>query len=164
MYFQNLLKTVVRLMKRPTILLRWSVQGITICLALVNFNLLSELEYGVARVRWQENIGSTICTPRHADANPESCNGQSGDDQPGLNEVYKYGGVQSGGIDYRMAYALTAGFGYRINDHLILDASYKFLGVGNTMGISGGSGKAQSVAKNGFGLHQVVFGVRYEIW
>ncbi len=119
---------------------------------------------GVARVRWQENIGSTICTPRHADANPESCNGQSGDDQPGLNEVYKYGGVQSGGIDYRMAYALTAGFGYRINDHLILDASYKFLGVGNTMGISGGSGKAQSVAKNGFGLHQVVFGVRYEIW
>ena len=119
---------------------------------------------GVARVRWQETVGSTICAPRHVDANIEGCNGQSGSDQPGPNEVYKYGGVKSGGVDYRLAYALTAGFGYRINDHMIIDLSYKFLGVGDTMGITGGGNKAQSAAKNGFGLHQVNLGLRYEIW
>ena len=119
---------------------------------------------GIARVRWQETIGGTICAPRNPESIVEGCNGQSGTDQPAPNTVYKYGGIKQGGVDYRLAYSLTAGFGYRINDHLVLDASYRFMGVGNTMGITGGGAKAQAAAKNGFGMHQINFGLRYEIW
>ncbi len=117
---------------------------------------------GIARVRWSEVTNGVICAPVSADVVGETCLG-SGGVVPGVNEVYKHG-EETNGTDYRMAYSVTAGFGYRIKQNMLLDLSYKFLGVGNTMGIAGGSSKASGTAKNGFGLHQINFGIRYEIW
>lgn len=117
---------------------------------------------GVARVRWNEVTGGVICAP-DAGAFREGCVGRNGD-QPGANEVYRSGGVIAGGVDYRLAYSLTAGFAYRLKKNLLLDASYKYMGVGDSMGIATGSAKAQSTAKDGFSLHQINVGLRYEIW
>ncbi len=119
---------------------------------------------GVARVRWQEVTGGTICSPVPAAVNLEGCYGGSGADQPPPNSVYIYGGTKAGGIDYRLAYSVSAGFSYRIKEKFLLDFGYRFLGVSDTFGIAGGATKAQQTAKNGFGLHQINLGLRYEIW
>lgn len=118
---------------------------------------------GIARVRWNEVTGGIICAPVSAEIRPEVCTGFGGD-TPGVNEIYRHGGVNASGVDYRLAYSVTAGFGYRIKDNMLIDVSYRFMGVSDTMGIATGTTKAQSTAKDGFGLHQIKFGLRYEIW
>ena len=118
---------------------------------------------GVARVRWNEVTDGVICAPVSASVSPEVCIGSNGD-VPLPNEVYRYGGTNASGIDYRLAYSLTAGFGYRVKKNLLIDFSYRYMGVSDTMGISSGASKAQSTAKDGFGLHQLNFDLRYEIW
>ncbi len=128
-----------------------------------NFQPFVGAGVGIARVRWNETTNGTICAPLAEGPVVEGCNGIGGD-QPEPNKVYKAGGVVAAGVDYRLAYSLTAGFAYRLSQNLLLDASYKFTGVGHTMGIASGSTKAQSTAKNGFGLHQINVGFRYEIW
>ncbi|MCF6321944.1 MAG: hypothetical protein L3J32_09280 [Rhizobiaceae bacterium] len=119
---------------------------------------------GVARVRWNEISSGTICTPASAAVAREGCYGAGGTDQPEPNTTYIHGGTINGGVDYRLAFSATAGFAYRVNSNLLLEASYRYMGVSDTMGIYSGSTKAENTAKNGFGLHQVNFGLRYEIW
>lgn len=118
---------------------------------------------GIARVRWSEVVDGVICAPLADGVVVSGCSGNGGD-QPEPNTVYKSGGTIAAGVDYRLAYSLTAGFAYRLSRNLLLDASYKYTGVGHTMGITSGDTKAQSTAKNGFGLHQINVGFRYEIW
>lgn len=119
---------------------------------------------GVARVRWSQIENGSVCSPVPESVSLQGCYGQSGQDQPEPNSVYTSSGTTTSGVDYRLAYQFTAGLSYQVNEKLFLEGSYKYVGVAHRNGIASGDNKSQDLAKNGFGVHQVNLGIRYEIW
>jgi len=121
------------------------------------------LGVGAARVRWKEVNGAIECIPVDSGSTVEGCYAVGPGDQPEANVIYTGAGQENSGIDYRFAYSASAGFGYQLNDRLILDVGYKYLGVGDG-GVGYNESRAQNLAKLGFSVHQVNVGLRYEIW
>lgn len=119
---------------------------------------------GVARVNWSEVTGATKCTPLSTESGiSETCNPGIGDAQAVPGEQLTYGGSIRRGIDYRLAYSLSAGVGIELSDKLTLDVSYRYLNVGDKKVdyTQAGSGH---LGDDGFGTHQIKTGLRYEIW
>jgi opacity protein-like surface antigen len=120
---------------------------------------------GAARVRWLEETGTITCAPVDPSVHQEACSAQGTVAQPALNEIYTEQGVINSATDWRLAYSVTAGFGYQLSQNLVLDTSYRFTSVGGGTGsIPYGATPGSSIAADGFGLHQVKMGLRYEIW
>lgn len=119
---------------------------------------------GIARVNWSEITGARKCTPLLPESGiSETCNPGMGDQQVVPGEQLTYGGSVRRGIDYRLAYSLSAGVGVELSDKLTLDLSYRLLNVGgeDVDYTQYGSGH---LGDDGFGTHQIKTGLRYEIW
>ena len=120
---------------------------------------------GVAKVNWQEQTNSITCVPVAEDVHREACVPAGTVAQPVFNEIYTEPGVLNNGSNWKLAMALTAGVSYEVSKGLHLDTSYKFTSIGGGFGsIPYGSTPGSSIANDGFGLHQVKMGLRYEIW
>jgi opacity protein-like surface antigen len=120
---------------------------------------------GVAKINWQEQTNSITCIPVAGDVHVEACNATGTVAQPALNEVYTEPGILNNGSNWKLAMSLTAGVSYELSKGLHLDTSYKFTSIGGGFGsIPYGPTPGSSIAKDGFGLHQVKMGMRYEIW
>jgi opacity protein-like surface antigen len=120
---------------------------------------------GMARISWTEETNSITCIPVDGTLHREGCVAGGTIAQPGLNEVYTEPGVVNNGTDWRVAFSLSAGLAYQLTKNVIVDTSYKFTSVGGGTGsIPYGSTPGSSMAEDGFGLHQVKMGLRYEIW
>jgi opacity protein-like surface antigen len=120
---------------------------------------------GAARINWKEETNSITCVPVDPSVHREACSATGTVAQPALNAVYTEPGILNNGSNWRLALALTAGISYEISKGLHLDTSYKFTSIGGGFGkIPYGSTPGSSIAKDGFGLHQVKVGLRYEIW
>lgn len=119
---------------------------------------------GVAQVSWNEQTGNTICIPTHADAHEEGCNATGSNNQPPPNTTYRELGVVNSGTDYRLAYALMAGVGYKATENLTWDLSYRYFSVGGGAAFNYGTTPGSTMAQDGFGTHQVRLGMRYSLW
>lgn len=120
---------------------------------------------GVAKINWKEETNSITCVPVANDVHREACSATGTVAQPALNEVYTEPGVLQNGSSWKLAMAVTAGLSYELSKGLHLDTSYKFTSIGGGFGkIPYGSTPGSSIATDGFGLHQVKMGLRYEIW
>lgn len=118
---------------------------------------------GIARVAWREETDATICIPTDAAAHEEGCNAIGTVNQPAPNTPYTEQGITNNGADYRFAYAVAAGVGYKMSNNLTLDMSYRMLNVGAndvTYSTTPGSG----MASDGFGTQQLRVGFRYSLW
>ena len=118
---------------------------------------------GVARIEWSEEVDAITCVPRDPSVFAEACIASGGLQQPKDGEITTYGGTQATGIDYRLAYSVGAGVGYRITDQILVDANYRYLSTG-AGDIDYDASGAGHFANNGFGVHQVRVGLRYELW
>jgi opacity protein-like surface antigen len=120
---------------------------------------------GVAKINWKEETNSITCVPVAGDVHKEACSATGSVAQPALNAVYTEPGVLNNGSNWKLAMSLTAGVSYELSKGLHLDTSYKFTSIGGGFGsIPYGPTPGSSIAKDGFGLHQVKMGLRYEIW
>jgi opacity protein-like surface antigen len=120
---------------------------------------------GVAKINWQEQTNSITCVPVAGDVHREACSAIGSVAQPPFNSIYTEPGVLNNGSNWKLAMSLTAGVSYELSKGLHLDTSYKFTSIGGGFGsIPYGPTPGSSIAKDGFGLHQVKMGVRYEIW
>jgi opacity protein-like surface antigen len=120
---------------------------------------------GVAKINWREETNSITCIPVHEDVHEETCSALGTVAQPEQNAVYTEPGILSNGSNWKLAMSLTAGVSYQLSKGLHLDTSYKFTSIGGGFGsIPYGPTPGSSIAKDGFGLHQVKMGMRYEIW
>jgi opacity protein-like surface antigen len=120
---------------------------------------------GVAKINWKEETNSITCVPVDGSVHKESCSALGTVAQPALNAVYTEPGVLNNGSNWKLAMSLTAGVSYEVSKGLHLDTSYKFTSIGGGFGkIPYGSTPGSSIATDGFGLHQVKMGLRYEIW
>jgi opacity protein-like surface antigen len=120
---------------------------------------------GVAKINWSEETNSITCIPVEAGVHREACNALGTVAQPPYNAVYTEPGVLNNGSNWKLAMSLTAGVSYELSKGLHLDTSYKFTSIGGGFGsIPYGPTPGSSIAKDGFGLHQVKMGLRYEIW
>jgi opacity protein-like surface antigen len=120
---------------------------------------------GLARVSWAQETNSITCVPVDPTIHREGCAADGTIAQPPLNTVYTDPGVVNNGTDWRVAYSLTAGVAYQLSKNLLLDTSYRFTSIGGGTGsIPYGPTPGSSIAQDGFGLHQVKMGLRYEIW
>ncbi len=120
---------------------------------------------GVAKINWKEETNSITCVPVAGDVHREACSALGSLAQPQMNAIYTEPGVLQNGSSWKLAMALTAGVSYELSKGLHLDTSYKFTSIGGGFGkIPYGSTPGSSIAKDGFGLHQVKMGLRYEIW
>jgi opacity protein-like surface antigen len=120
---------------------------------------------GVARVTWQEETGSVTCIPVSADVAREVCSAQGTIAQPLPNEIYTEPGTFTSGASWKLAMAVTAGVSYELSKGMHLDTSYKFTSIGGGFGsIPYTANPGSSIDSDGFGLHQVKVGLRYEIW
>jgi opacity protein-like surface antigen len=120
---------------------------------------------GAAKVNWKEETNSITCVPVDPSVHKEACSATGTVAQPPLNTVYTEPGVLNNGSNWKLAMSLTAGVSYELSKGLHLDTSYKFTSIGGGFGsIPYGPTPGSSIAKDGFGLHQVKMGLRYEIW
>jgi opacity protein-like surface antigen len=120
---------------------------------------------GVAKINWTEETNSITCVPVDANVFPEVCVAQGTVAQPLPNTPYTEPGVLSTGSNWKLAMSVTAGISYEMSKGLHLDTAYKFTSIGGGFGsIPYGSTPGSSIAKDGFGLHQVKVGLRYDIW
>jgi opacity protein-like surface antigen len=120
---------------------------------------------GMARISWTEETNSITCVPVDPTLHREGCVAGGTAAQPALNSIYTEPGIVNNGTDWRVAFSLTAGVAYQLTKNVIVDTSYKFTSVGGGTGsIPYGSTPGSSMAEDGFGLHQVKMGLRYEIW
>ena len=119
---------------------------------------------GLSRVTWREETDSTTCIPTAADAHFEGCNAFGTNNQPEPNTTYTEEGTINTGTDYRLAYALTAGVGYKTSPNLTWDLSYRYFSVGGKDTIIYNSTPGSQMVKDGFGSHQVRLGMRYALW
>jgi opacity protein-like surface antigen len=122
------------------------------------------LGIGAARVSFKEEIGNINCVPVSAAMNAEGCVPRGVADQPAPNIPYTQIGHYNSDTDWRLAYALSAGASYDLSKNLKLDTIYKFTKIGSGSGIPYGATPGSSMARDGFSLHQVKMGLRYEIW
>ena len=120
---------------------------------------------GVAKINWKEETNSITCVPVANDVHVEACSATGSVAQPPLNTVYTEPGIVNNGSNWKLAMSLTAGVSYELSKGLHLDTSYKFTSIGGGFGsIPYGPTPGSSIASNGFGLHQVKMGLRYELW
>jgi opacity protein-like surface antigen len=120
---------------------------------------------GVAKINWQEETNSITCIPVASDVHVEACSATGSVAQPPLNTIYTEPGIVNNGSNWKLAMSVTAGVSYEVQKGLHLDTSYKFTSIGGGFGsIPYGPTPGSSIAKDGFGLHQVKVGVRYDIW
>lgn len=120
---------------------------------------------GVARINYSEETGSITCVPVDGDLHFEGCSAAGTVAQPAPNTPYTEPGVVSSGKDWRLAYSVSAGVSYDLSKSLKLDTTYKFSSIaGSTGDIPYGSTPGSSMSKDGFGIHQVKMGLRYELW
>jgi opacity protein-like surface antigen len=120
---------------------------------------------GAARINWKEETNSITCIPAAEGVLTEACTSTGSVAQPVLNAVYTEPGALNSGSNWKLAMSLTAGLSYELSKGLHLDTSYKFTSIGGGFGsIPYGPTPGSSIAKDGFGLHQVKVGMRYEIW
>jgi opacity protein-like surface antigen len=120
---------------------------------------------GMARISWTQETNSITCVPVDPTLHREGCLAGGTVAQPPLNSVYTEPGIVNNGTDWRVAYSLTAGVAYQLSKNLLLDTSYRFTSIGGGTGsIPYGPTPGSSIAQDGFGLHQVKMGLRYEIW
>jgi opacity protein-like surface antigen len=120
---------------------------------------------GVAKINWKEETNSITCVPVDGSVHKEACSATGTVAQPPLNTVYTEPGILNNGSSWKLAMSLTAGVSYELSKGLHLDTSYKFTSIGGGFGkIPYGSTPGSSIATDGFGLHQVKMGLRYEIW
>ncbi len=119
---------------------------------------------GLARVSYREETGTTTCVPVDAGVHVETCAATGTISQPPANSVYTEPGVIQSGSDWRVAYALSAGLSYDITKNLKLDTAYRYSAVAGGSGIPYGATPGSSMSKDGFSLHQIKMGLRYEIW
>lgn len=116
---------------------------------------------GVGRVSWTEEIGTVDCTPVPADVRAEACQSYTAGLQANVNEPFTQPGAVSEGVEYNLAYSLSGGLAYDVNDRLTMDAMYKYMNFGGTdFEERTGSG----LAENGFDVHQVNVGFRYSLF
>ena len=119
---------------------------------------------GISQVNWREETDNTICIPAHADAHEEGCNATGTNNQPEPNTTYTELGVVNNGTDYRLAYSLMAGVGYKASKNVTLDLGYRYFSVGGGSAFNYGPTPGSSMARDGFGTHQVKVGLRYSLW
>ncbi|MGL4488546.1 MAG: outer membrane protein [Rhizobiaceae bacterium] len=119
---------------------------------------------GVARVSYSEETASITCVPVDAGVHVETCSAVGSVAQPPANTVYSQPGVVNSDTDWRLAYSVSAGVSYDLTQNLKLDTSYRFSGVAGGSGIPYGSTPGSSMVRDGFSLHQIKMGLRYEIW
>lgn len=118
---------------------------------------------GIGRLAWREEIDSVVCVPRSAAVREEGCQAFGVAEQPGPNEPYTQPGTVSEGVDYRLGYSVTAGLGYNVTDNVTIEAAYRYMNFGAKILSTGGTTGA-GLSSNGYGTHQVNFGLRYNIW
>ena len=119
---------------------------------------------GAARVSYSEETGSITCVPVDGTVHKESCSALGTITQPALNAPYTEPGVIQSGSDWRLAYALSAGLSYNLTKNLKLDTIYRYSAIAGGSGIPYGPTVGSSLSKDGFSLHQIRMGLRYEIW
>ncbi|MCV0394630.1 MAG: hypothetical protein K5872_00320 [Rhizobiaceae bacterium] len=120
---------------------------------------------GVARVSWSEEIDSITCVPQAPEVRLEGCSASGSLNQPPPNTIYTEPGINNSGVDYRFAWSLTAGVSYLLNPNLSLDTSYRYIQVGGSdQAIVYNNTPGSSMAADGFGVHQVKVGLRYQLW
>jgi opacity protein-like surface antigen len=119
---------------------------------------------GAARVSYTEEVGTITCVPVDAGVHEETCAATGTIAQPAKNTVYTEPGVIQSGNDWRLAYAISAGLSYNLTKNLKLDTIYRYSSIAGGSGIPYGSTPGSSMSKDGFSLHQIKMGLRYEIW
>lgn len=120
---------------------------------------------GFGRIAWKEESGSTICVPQDADAHFEGCSATGSLNQPAPNTVYTEPGLQNSGVDYRIAWSVTAGLSYLLSQNVSVDTSYRYTSVaGSNDEIVYNNTPGSSIANDGFAVHQVKVGLRYDLW
>jgi opacity protein-like surface antigen len=119
---------------------------------------------GIARVSYTEETGTITCVPVAADVHEETCAATGTIAQPPKNTIYTEPGIIHSGNDWRLAYAVSAGVSYDISKNLKLDTTYRFSNIAGGSGIPYGPTPGSSMSKDGFSLHQIKMGLRYEIW
>lgn len=120
---------------------------------------------GAARVAWREETGSITCVPESAAVHFEGCSATGSLSQPDPNTIYTEPGVQNSGSDFRFAWSLTAGLSYLLTQNLSLDTSYRYISVGGSNDeIVYNNTPGSSIANDGFAVHQVKVGLRYDLW
>lgn len=120
---------------------------------------------GVARVSWNEEVDSITCVPEAAEVHFEGCSATGSLNQPPPNTIYTEPGIYNSGVDYRFAWSVTAGMSYLLNPNLSLDTSYRYISVGGSdQSIVYNNTPGSSMAQDGFAVHQVKVGLRYQLW
>lgn len=120
---------------------------------------------GGARVTYHEETDSITCVPRDGSVHFEGCNATGSEAQPEPNTVYTEPGTEHSGTDFRVAWSLTAGFSYLLTQNLSLDSGYRYIRVGGSENsIVYNDTPGSSIAKDGFSVHQVRVGLRYDLW
>ena len=108
---------------------------------------------GVSRIKINESR-TFNCIPGSA----ETCGGAFGGAQGAATETTLTRDTES----WEFAYQLSAGTGIRLDERTQLDVGYSFLSVANGDEITYSDGTA--VNEDGFTVHQVKVGIRYELW
>ncbi|MGB7288462.1 MAG: outer membrane beta-barrel protein [Salaquimonas sp.] len=120
---------------------------------------------GVTHVQWNNYNSNAFCTV----AIGETCDygAHSG---VGVEDETYFGGATTYNTQSTTAltYALTTGFDYRIDDNWVLDMGYKWTAIDGGVVIAAdtnGIGAPQGDSNfDMIHIHEVKFGVRYEVW
>lgn len=120
---------------------------------------------GVGRVRWREETGRIHCVPGTVALEDRYCGGGTTTAEEFVNASTVTPGEINEGSDFRLAYSLMAGVGYKASKNMTIDMGYKYTAVGSNDGIDySGANTGSDLAKNGFAMHQIRAGVRYSLW
>lgn len=115
---------------------------------------------GMGRVRWSEETGRLYCYPGVVAGEERFCNYTGAEANTNLEQP----GTVSEGSDFRLAYSVMAGVGYKMSKNMTLDLGYKYTKVGDGSEIVYSTTTGSSLAQNGFDIHQVRAGLRYSLW
>ncbi|MEO0329577.1 MAG: outer membrane beta-barrel protein [Pseudomonadota bacterium] len=110
---------------------------------------------GVSRLEINETRTAS-CIPNSAQACGSPAAGNFGE---AVQDVQT---VNSEDVQYLFAYQLTAGTAYALTHNLALDVGYTYFSTGDGDDISYSDGTA--INREGFSVHKVNVGLRYEIW
>lgn len=110
--------------------------------------------FGVARVQYDLADDRYTCQPLDGTDYTERCLfGDFGEQAVAI-------GVERSGSTYHLAGSLTAGLSYRMGKNLSLDTAYRYTRIHGDALFGGEDGRTDMDGD----LHQVKFGLRYDIW
>lgn len=115
---------------------------------------------GVGRVRWSETTNQTLCYTGTAAGEERYCGGSGA----AANTYQADSGTVNEGSDFRLAYSVMAGVGYKVTKNATLDIGYKYTAVGDGDEIVYSATTGSDLGSNGFSTHQVRAGFRYSLW